>query len=150
MTPPIAACVRGSSTVTRIYPGAATRNWAGSSSRPRVGSAIRRRALSLIETKALDRPVWISHFTNHAMALALYRCGRFEEAIRQIHLWDGRRPDFWVRTGLDASLLAMALHRLGREEDARRAMEDAEAVQSRTARTILEHDGELFQYRLLA
>ena len=72
---------------------------------------------------------------------ALYRCGRFEEAVRQIHRWDGRRPDFWVRSGLDASLLAMALHRLGREDDARRALEDAEAAQSRAARAILEHDG---------
>ena len=80
---------------------------------------------------------------NHVVAMALYRCGRFEEAVRRLRESSGRRRDVWRATGLDEDLLAMALHRLGREDEARRALEDAEAAQSRRARTILERDGEI-------
>ncbi len=97
------------------------------------------RALPLVNADAPSPSYW----ENHAVALVLYRSGRFEEAVRRIHQWDDRRPDYWLSTGLDDALLAMALHRLGRAEEARRALEGAEAAQSRTARTIFERDGEI-------
>jgi tetratricopeptide (TPR) repeat protein len=97
------------------------------------------RALKLIGTTEPDQRPWY----NHALALALYRCGRFEEAVRRIHQCYGRRGEEWGACGLDESLLAMALHRLGREDEARRALEDAEAIQARTARVIFERDGSI-------
>ena len=98
------------------------------------------RALPLFGTALTDTHVWY----NHALALALYRCGRFEEAVRRLHQhWSGRWGDYWRSMGLDQALLALALHRLGREDEARRALEEAKATQSRTAGTIFERAGDI-------
>jgi tetratricopeptide (TPR) repeat protein len=95
------------------------------------------RASQLIGTDAADRYLWF----NHALALALYRCGRPEDAIRRLNQWNARRDEGWADWGLDPAVMALSLHRLGREDEARRALEQAEAAQTRTARAILDRGG---------
>ena len=96
------------------------------------------RALQMIGTDAPDKAAWY----NHALALALYRCGRPEEAVRRLDQWDGRNEG-WKASGADAALLALALHRLGRADEAQRALEQAQAMQTRKARVIFDLEGEI-------
>lgn len=95
------------------------------------------RASQLIGTKAADRALWL----NHALALALYRCGRPEEAVRRLNQWNARRGDGWTSWGLDEAVMALALHRLGREDEARRALDRVETAQGRTARAMFDRGG---------
>jgi serine/threonine-protein kinase len=77
---------------------------------------------------------------NHVLALALYRTGRCDDAVRRLRGSEARDPN-WRMTGLDDVLLALALHRLGRVDEARWALERAEATQAKWAREIFATGG---------
>jgi tetratricopeptide (TPR) repeat protein len=78
-----------------------------------------------------------------ASALAHYRAGRFEEALRRLDDMEARsieRKEWIGNFGLALLLRAMAQQRLGNAAEARAALAAAEAVHARNARAIFQQD----------
>jgi tetratricopeptide (TPR) repeat protein len=96
-----------------------------------------KRALDvLLRTKDIAKDVRLIH----VHALALYRCDRYDEAVERLRGSEARDRN-WAMLGLDDALLALALHRLGRSDEAEWALERAEAAQSKRAREIFASGG---------
>jgi tetratricopeptide (TPR) repeat protein len=70
-----------------------------------------------------DAPAWVVH----TLALAHYRAGQFEEAVRQA-AESSKREWGEVEKGQNELVLAMALHKLGRVGEARQHLEKARAA----------------------
>ena len=86
------------------------------------GPAERLQALRMAERRARESP---DVYSEHVMGLALYRNGRFAEALAR-ELANIARNRGWRCEVLDRLVVAMAQQGLGRHEDARRSLEQAE------------------------
>jgi tetratricopeptide (TPR) repeat protein len=77
------------------------------------------------ETALATYPAGIRHYTLGILGAALYRAGRLDEAIRRLELSDRD----WTGVGVarNWAFLAMAHHRMGHREDARRWLEKLRA-----------------------
>ena len=86
------------------------------------GPAERLQALRMAERRARESP---DVYSEHVMGLALYRNGRFAEALAR-ELANIARNRGWRCEVLDRLVVAMAQQGLGRHDDARRSLEQAE------------------------
>jgi eukaryotic-like serine/threonine-protein kinase len=86
------------------------------------GPAERLQAMRMAERRARESP---DAYSEHVMGLALYRNGRFAEALARELASIARNRD-WRCEVLDRLVVAMAQQGLGRYEDARRSLEEAE------------------------
>jgi eukaryotic-like serine/threonine-protein kinase len=80
-------------------------------------------ALGLAERRAAIYP---DAFSEHVLGSALYRSGRFGEAVARLVSNDNGNPG-WRGEILDRLVAAMAMLRLGRLNEARRSLEQAES-----------------------
>ena len=87
-----------------------------------AGPAESLQTLRLAERRAKDSP---DVFSEHVMGMALYRAGRYAEAEAREVANIAHHPG-WRCEVLDRLVVAMAQQRLGRGEEARRTLEQAE------------------------
>jgi WD40 repeat protein len=80
-----------------------------------------------------EDPVRLAEY-RHALALALYRVGRDEQALETLDAPAGKRPG-QPPSPLDLAVTAMASHRLGRDAEARRALGQLREVVNSGARS---------------
>jgi hypothetical protein len=86
------------------------------------GPADRLQAMRMAERRARESP---DVYSEHVMGLALYRNRRFAEALAR-EMANIARNRGWRCEVLDRLVVAMAQEGLGRHEDARRSLEQAE------------------------
>jgi Flp pilus assembly protein TadD len=100
------------------------------------------------------RPVVPEHAAArlHALGLACYRAGQYEDALRHLHESVTEHPE-WAAQVLNNQVLALAYHRLGKDDEARRWRAKATAWIDQTAEEVARtapYAWPMRQYDLLA